>query len=109
MVDNTTIVYFESHLIVGLGLPPSKFLSILNFLRCELVLLNLNAIAKLVCFTMLHECWLRIPPETSLFWYFYGPAWYDKYDFSGIGLTLRHHRRKQYLDTTFKGCWKGAS
>jgi hypothetical protein len=41
MVDNSTIVCFESHLIDRLGLPPSKFLvSVLNFLRCELVHLN---------------------------------------------------------------------
>jgi hypothetical protein len=37
-IDNTTVICFESHLIVGLSLPPSKFLiSILNFLMCELV------------------------------------------------------------------------
>jgi hypothetical protein len=33
MIDKTTIVCFESHLVAGLGLPPSKFLiSILNYL-----------------------------------------------------------------------------
>jgi hypothetical protein len=75
MVDNTIVVCFESHLVVGLGLPPSKFfVSILNFLRCELVHLNPNAIAALSYFTMLCECWLRITPDTSLFWYFYYPA-----------------------------------
>jgi hypothetical protein len=47
-VDNSTIVCFECHLIAGLGLPPSKFLvSILNFLGCELVHLNPNAITAL--------------------------------------------------------------
>jgi hypothetical protein len=57
MVDNSTVVSFESHLIAGLGLPPSKFLvSILNFLRCELVHLNLKVIAALSCFTILCEC-----------------------------------------------------
>jgi hypothetical protein len=54
IVDNTVVVCFESHLAVGLGLPPSKFLiSVLNFLRCELVHLNPNAIAALSYFTML--------------------------------------------------------
>jgi hypothetical protein len=54
MVDKTTIVYFESHLIAGLGLPPIKFLiSILNFLGCELVHLNPNDIVVLSCFSML--------------------------------------------------------
>jgi hypothetical protein len=75
MVENTTIVCFESHLIAGLGLSPNKFLvSILNFLRCELIHPNLNAIAVLSYFTMLSECLLGISPYTSLFWYFYYPA-----------------------------------
>jgi hypothetical protein len=69
MVDNITIVCFESHLISGLSLSPSKFLvSILNFLRCELVHLNSNAITALNCFAMLCECWLRVAPDTSLLW-----------------------------------------
>jgi hypothetical protein len=56
-VDNTTVVCFDSHLSAGLDLPPSKFLvSILNFLRCELVHLNPNAIAALSYFTMLCKC-----------------------------------------------------
>jgi hypothetical protein len=57
MVDNSIVVCFKSHLITGLGLPPSKFLvSILNFIGCELVHLNPNAITALSCFTMLCEC-----------------------------------------------------
>jgi hypothetical protein len=67
-VDNSTAVCFESHLVARLGLPLSKFLvSIINFLRCERVLLNPNAIAALSYFTLLCECWLRITPDTSLF------------------------------------------
>jgi hypothetical protein len=35
-VHNSTTIYFESYLIAGLGLPPSKFLSsIMNILGCE--------------------------------------------------------------------------
>jgi hypothetical protein len=110
MVDNSTIVCFESHLIVVFDLPPSKFpVSILNFLGCELVHLNLNAIAALSFFTMLCECWLGIAPDTSLFWYFYSPARFDKTMYSGIGLLLRHNRREGYLDATFKDSWRGAS
>jgi hypothetical protein len=53
-IDKTIIVYFESHLMSRLGLPPRKFLvSILNHLRCELVHLNPNAIAALNCFSIL--------------------------------------------------------
>jgi hypothetical protein len=70
----TTIVYFESYLITGLDLPPSKFLyAIMNFLGCELVHFNPNAIIALSCFAMLCECWLGIAPDTSLFWCFYSP------------------------------------
>jgi hypothetical protein len=73
--DGSTVVCFESHLVTGLGIPPSKFfVAIMNFLECELVHLNPNAIAALSCFTMLCECWLGITPDTSLFWYFYSPA-----------------------------------
>jgi hypothetical protein len=101
MVDGSTVVCFESHLVPGLGLPPSKFLvAIMNFLGCELVHLNLNTIAALSCFTMLCECWLRIAPDTSLFWYFYSSARYDKAVYSRIGLSLHRSRRKDYIDAT---------
>jgi hypothetical protein len=67
-INKTVIVYFESHLMARLGLSPSKFLvSILNYLKCEVVHLNPHAIVGLSCFNMLCECWLRIPPDTSLF------------------------------------------
>jgi hypothetical protein len=103
-VYNTIVVFFESHLITRLGLPPSKFLVfVLNFLRCVLVHLNPNAITALSCFTMLCVCWLRITPNTSLFWYYYSLARYEKIVFSGIGLSLCCHRRKKYLDATFRG------
>jgi hypothetical protein len=54
---DSTVVCFESHLVAGLEHPPNKFLvAIINFLRCELVHFNLNAITALSCFTMLCEC-----------------------------------------------------
>jgi hypothetical protein len=71
----STVICFESHLIAGLRLPPSKFLvAIMNFLGCELAHFNLNVIAALSCFSMLCEYWLEIPPDTSLLWYFYSPV-----------------------------------
>jgi hypothetical protein len=74
-VDVPTILYFESQLVAGLGLPPSKFLSrIMNYLGCSLVHLNPNAIFALSSFIILCNCWLGIPPDTSLFWYYYSPA-----------------------------------
>jgi hypothetical protein len=106
-VHDSTIIYFESYLIASLGLPPSKFLSsIMNFLGYELVHFNPNAITALNCFVMLCECWLGIAPGTSLFWYFYSPVRYTKVVYSGIGLSLHHHRSLQYIDATFKSSWK---
>jgi hypothetical protein len=50
------------------GLPPSKFrVSFLNYFTCELVRLHLNAIAAQSRFSVLCECWLDIPLDTSLF------------------------------------------
>jgi hypothetical protein len=88
-IGRTNIICFESHLMCGFGLPPSKFfVSILNYLGCELVHLHLNTITTLSCFSMVCESWLGIPPDTSLFWYFYSPAHYEHKVFSDIGLTL---------------------
>jgi hypothetical protein len=57
MVDGSAVVCFESHLVAGLDLPPSKFLvAIMNFLGCELVYRNPNAIAALNSFAMLCKC-----------------------------------------------------
>jgi hypothetical protein len=101
------VVCFKSHLVGRLGLPPSKFLvAIMNFLWCELVHFNLNAITALSCFTMLCECWLGITPDSSLFRYFYSPVRYNKVVSSRIGLSLCHHRIHEYIDATFKiSCW----
>jgi hypothetical protein len=98
MIDRTNVVCFESHLMCGLGLPPSKFLVfILNYVGCELVHLHPNAILALSCFTMLCESWHIIPLDTSLFRYFYSPACYEHKIFFDIGLTLRHSRQEEYL------------
>jgi hypothetical protein len=76
-IDQTNIVCFESHVMCGLGLPPSKFIvSVLNYIGCELC-----------------KCWLGIPLDTSLFWYFYSPTKYEHKVFSGIGLMLCRNRR----------------
>jgi hypothetical protein len=109
IIEGSTIICFESQLVAGVGLPPNKFLpSIMNYLRCSLVHLNSNAILALSSFVMLCECWLGIPSDTSLFWYYYSPAWYTKTIFSRIGFSLRRNRRDEYIKATFKGCWKGA-
>jgi hypothetical protein len=86
-VEGSTILCFESQLAAGLGLPPSKFLSsIMNYLECSLVHLNPNVVSALSSFVMLRECWLEIPLDTSLFWYYYSPAQYTKIIFIGISL-----------------------
>jgi hypothetical protein len=108
-VEGSTILCFESQLPAGVGLPPSKFLSsIMNYLKCSLVHLNTNIVSALSNFIMLCECWLGIPPDTSIFWYYYSPARYTKTIFGGIGLFLRHKRRDEYIKATFKSYWKGA-
>jgi hypothetical protein len=110
IIDKTIIVCFESHLMAGLGLPPSKFLfSILNYLRCELAHLNPNAIAALSCFSMVCKCWLRfllIPvcSGTSTT----PPTMMDKSSL-GSELTLHHHHLKEYLNAKLRRRWKGAS
>jgi hypothetical protein len=74
-VEGSTILYFESQLVAGVGLLPSKFLSsIMNYLECSLAHLNTNVVSALSSFIMLCECLLGIPPDTSLFWYYYSPA-----------------------------------
>jgi hypothetical protein len=104
-VEGFTIICFKSQLAAGLGLPPSMFLSsIMNYLGCSLVHLNPNVVSALSSFIMLCECWLRIPPDTSLFWYYYSPARYTKTIFDGIGLSLRHKHRDEYIKATFRSC-----
>jgi hypothetical protein len=108
-VEGSTILCFESQLAAGIGLPHNKFMSsIMNYLGCSLVHLNSNAVSALSSFVILCECWLEIPPDTSLFWYYYSPARYTKTIFGGIGFSLRRNRRDEYIKATFKGCWKGA-
>jgi hypothetical protein len=76
-VHGSSILCFESHLLAGLGLPPNKFLAaIMNYLGCSLVHFNANAIATLSSFVMLCECWLGIPLDSSMFWYYYSPSRY---------------------------------
>jgi energy-converting hydrogenase Eha subunit E len=88
-VEGSTIICFESQLAAGVGLRPSKFLSsIMNYLGCSLVHLNFNTVLALSSFIMLCKCWLGIPPETSLFWYYYSPTRYTKTIFGGIGFSL---------------------
>jgi hypothetical protein len=108
-VEGSTILCFECQLAAGLGLPPSKFLtSIMSYLGCYLVHLIANTVSALSSFAMLCECWLGIPLDTTLFWYYYSPVRYSKTVFGGIGLSLRRKCRDEYIKATFKSCWKGA-
>jgi hypothetical protein len=104
-VEGSIILCFKSQLTAGLGLPPSKFLSsIMNYLWCSLVHLNANTVSVFSSFIMLCECWLGIPLDTSLFWYYYSPARYTKIIFGGINLLLWRKRRDEYIKATFKSC-----
>jgi hypothetical protein len=96
-IDQTNIVCFESHMLCRLAIPTSKFLvSVLNYIGCELVHLHLNAISALTGFSMLCECWLSIPPNTSLFCYFYSPTHYEHKAFNS-GLMMRRNQREEYI------------
>jgi hypothetical protein len=107
IVEGSTIICFESHLVAGLGLPPSKFLvTIMGYLNYELFHFNPNSISALSTFVMLYECWLGIALNISLFWYYYSPALYSKVIYDGIGLSLCHHRHDKYILASFKSCWK---
>jgi hypothetical protein len=56
-VDGSTVICFESHLVIELGLPPSKFLAtIMGYLNYELFHFNPNSISTLSTFIMLCEC-----------------------------------------------------
>jgi hypothetical protein len=108
-VHGSSVLCFESHLLARLGLPPSKFLAaIMNYLGCSLVHFNANVIAALSSFMMLCECWLRIPPDSSLLWHYYSLSRYAKFIYGGIRLSLRRHRRDEYILALFKGCWKNS-
>jgi hypothetical protein len=107
-VEGSTVICFESYLVAGLGLLPSKFLvTIMGYLDCKLFHLNSNAISALSTFAMLCECWTGIASDTSMFWYYYSPTRYSKVVYGGIGLTLRCHRHDEYISASFKSCWKG--
>jgi hypothetical protein len=74
-IEGSTAICFESHLIAGLGLPPSKFLvTIMGYLNCELFHFHPNAISALSTFVMLCQCWHGITSDTSLFLYYYSLA-----------------------------------
>jgi hypothetical protein len=54
IVTGSTVLCFESHLLAGLRLRPSKFLAaIMNYLGCLLVHFNVNGIAALSSFEMM--------------------------------------------------------
>jgi hypothetical protein len=108
-VDGSTVLCFECQLAARLGLPPSKFLSsVMSYLGCSLVHLNANVVSALRSFAILCECWLGIPPDTSLFWYYYSLTRYSKTIFGGIDLSLRRKCRDEYIKATFKNCCRGA-
>jgi hypothetical protein len=109
IVHGSSVLCFESHLLAGLGLPPSKFLAaIMNYFGCLLVHFNANAITALSSFVMLCECWLVIPPDFIMFWYYYSLSRYTKFVYGRIGLSLCRHRRDEYILALFKGCWKNS-
>jgi hypothetical protein len=76
----------------------------MNSLGCSLVHFNGNAIVALNSFVMLCECWMGIPSNSSLLWYYYSPSRYTKFIYGRIGLSLRRHHRDEYIPALFKDC-----
>jgi hypothetical protein len=108
-IEGSTIVYFEPHLVAGLGVPPSKFLvNIMGYLNYELFHFNPNAISTHSSFVMLCECWLGNALDKSLFRYYYSLERYSKVVYYGIRLSLRCHHHDEYVQASFKSCWKGS-
>ncbi|TVU25399.1 hypothetical protein EJB05_27894, partial [Eragrostis curvula] len=70
--DTTEIPVFESHLICGFNLPPSKFLE-----RHRALHLKPQAIALLSIFSTLCECWLGTAPSLDLWRVYHEPRYYS--------------------------------
>jgi hypothetical protein len=104
-IEDSTVICFELHLIIGLGLLPSMFfVIIMGYLNCELFQFNPSAIFTLSTFVMLCECWLGIARDTGMFCYYYSPTRYSKVVYGGIRLSLRRHYHDEYILASFKSC-----
>jgi hypothetical protein len=79
----------------------------LNIWICRILILLKNRVLHVLSsFVKLCECWLRTPLDSYLFCYYYPASQYAKLICDGIGLSLRRHRRDEYILALFKGCWK---
>lgn len=99
---------FESHLIAGLGFPPSKFFeSFCLFFNLEPLHLKTNVVSALSVFVMLCECWLGIPPCLKLFRYFHLLSYY-RHDgiVHSIGVQVRRNKRNEYIPYNGRGSWR---
>ena len=103
------MVTFTSHILSGLGFPPSAFLIVvLAHYHLELCNLNSSAIVHLSVFITMCEYWLGIAPDLELFRYFHYPPKYSRFSspVRSIGFKFRH--ANEYIRTAVKTSSKKA-
>ena len=71
--ENDERILFTTHVDRGLSFPPSEFfLEVLNYYQVQLHNLPPNSVLEICSFVALSEGYLRIKPNLTLFWYFFG-------------------------------------
>ncbi|TVU30424.1 hypothetical protein EJB05_22048, partial [Eragrostis curvula] len=104
--DTTEISVFESHMICGFNLPPSKFLErVCKFYKIELIHLKPQAVALLSLFSTLCECWLGTAPSLDLWRVYHEPCYYS----SGLVGCVSFNRRRNivYPPFAYRRSWSG--
>ncbi|TVU02693.1 hypothetical protein EJB05_51794, partial [Eragrostis curvula] len=102
----TEIPVFESHLICGFNLPPSKFLErVCKFYKIELIHLKPQAISLLSIFAMLCECWLGTAPSLYLWRVYHEPRYYSSGLVGCVSFNVR--KNSSYPPCQYKRSWSG--
>ncbi|TVU36168.1 hypothetical protein EJB05_18087, partial [Eragrostis curvula] len=104
--DTTEIPVFESHMICGFNLPPSKFLErVCKFYKIELIHLKSQVVSLLSLFSTLCECWLGTAPSLDLWRVYHEPCYYS----SGLVGCVSFNRRRNivYPPFAYRRSWSG--
>ncbi|TVU41266.1 hypothetical protein EJB05_14769, partial [Eragrostis curvula] len=104
--DTTEIPVFESHLICGFNLPPSKFLErVCKYYSIELLHLKPQAIALLSILSTLCECWLGTAPSLDLWWVYHEPRYYSSGLVGCVNFNVR--KKASYPHFAYRRSWSG--
>ncbi|TVU42180.1 hypothetical protein EJB05_08573, partial [Eragrostis curvula] len=104
--DTTEIPVFESHLICGFNLPPSKFLErVCKYYSIELLHLKPQAIALLSIFSTLCECWLGTAPSFDLWRVYHEPRYYSSGLVGCVSFNVR--KKASYPHFAYRRSWGG--